>query len=293
METLLLTAEGRDIETAARLLREGKTVAIPTETVYGLAADALDPSAVAAIFEAKGRPQDNPLIVHIADRGQLAPLVTHIPPEALRLADLWWPGPLTMILPRADIVPAIVSAGLPTVAVRLPAHPAARAIIKAAGTPLAAPSANISGRPSPTSAAHVLADLGGKIAAVVDGGPCGIGVESTVISLIDKPRLLRPGGVTPEMLCEVLPDLIIDQAVKSPLTDETKAAPSPGMKYQHYSPNADVIIVRGKQQEYAEYISTHVGPGTAALCFEGETDRLNVPTVTYGRRGRPEEQVYC
>ena len=216
-ETLRLTDAPADLRRAAELLRAGELVAIPTETVYGLAADALNGRAVRKIFEAKGRPMDNPLIVHIADIKDWATLVTHIPEKARALAAAYWPGPLTMILPHAPCIPDEVSAGLATVAVRFPSHPVARDLIRLTGRPLAAPSANRSGIPSPTTAAHVLADMEGRIAAVVDGGPCAVGVESTVVDLSgETPRLLRPGGVTLEMLEAVAGPVDVDEAVTSP-----------------------------------------------------------------------------
>ena len=198
MQTKLLrpSEDATALEQAGALLRAGEVVGIPTETVYGLAANALDPMAVARIFEAKGRPQDNPLIVHIADLESVKDIATEFPPEAQALADAFWPGPLTIILPKQDRIPMVTSGGLNTVGIRFPSHPMAQAIIRAAGVPLAAPSANTSGRPSTTTAQHVMEDLNGKIAAVVDGGPCSVGVESTVVSLCgERPRLLRPGGI--------------------------------------------------------------------------------------------------
>ena len=213
-ETLRLTDAPADLRRAAELLRAGELVAIPTETVYGLAADALNGRAVRKIFEAKGRPMDNPLIVHIADISDWAALVTHIPEKARALAAAYWPGPLTMILPHAPCIPDEVSAGLATVAVRFPAHPVARDLIRLTGRPLAAPSANRSGKPSTTTAAHVLHDMDGRIEAILDGGPCEVGVESTIVDLTgERPRLLRPGGVTPEELRALLGELDIDRAV--------------------------------------------------------------------------------
>ena len=199
MNTLFLdpAVQPDAVERAAELLRAGEVVGIPTETVYGLGADALNGAAVRKIFAAKGRPSDNPLIVHIADFEQITPLVTRVPDEARALAEAYWPGPMTIILPKAACIPDEVSCGLDTVGIRLPSHPLARAIIRAAGTPVAAPSANTSGRPSTTTAAHVMEDMAGKIAAVVEGGACAVGVESTVISLAgEQPRLLRPGGIS-------------------------------------------------------------------------------------------------
>ena len=203
MKTIMLSPQNdkNAVNTAASLIKQGEVVGMPTETVYGLAANALNGKAVAKIFRAKGRPQDNPLIVHIADFDRIYELCPAVPPQAKALAKAFWPGPLTMIVPKGDCIPQEVSCGLDTVGIRLPAHPLARDLIRAAGVPLAAPSANTSGRPSTTTAEHVLRDMDGKIAAILDGGPCGVGVESTVITLaLDKPRLLRPGGITLEQL---------------------------------------------------------------------------------------------
>lgn len=197
MQTKLLcpSEDPTAIQQAGALLRSGEVVGIPTETVYGLAANALDVRAVARIFEAKGRPQDNPLIVHIANLDWVKDIAAEFPPQAQALANAYWPGPMTIILPKRDIIPMVTSGGLDTVGIRFPSHPIAQAIIREAGVPLAAPSANLSGRPSTTTAQHVLEDLNGKIAAVVDGGACSVGVESTVVSLCGEcPRLLRPGG---------------------------------------------------------------------------------------------------
>ena len=289
METLLLQPNNEGIDTAARLLQTGQLVAIPTETVYGLAADALDSDAVATIFAAKDRPMDNPLIVHIGDIKDWAPLVTHIPDTALRLADAYWPGPLTMILPAADCIPQEVTGGLTTVAVRFPSHPVAQAVILRSGCPLAAPSANRSGSPSPTNAARVIEDMQGRIPAVLDGGSCDFGVESTVLDLCHTPpRLLRPGGITPEMIEEVIGPIAIDPAVTHALEKGAVAA-SPGMKYKHYAPQAEVHIVKGTPAAYADYVNRHNAPDVFALCFE--EDRVNVPSVTYGRRDDPLTQA--
>lgn len=290
METLRLQPDDEGIEKAAALLREGKLVAIPTETVYGLAANALDGEAVSHIFTAKGRPQDNPLIVHIAAFEEWESLVREIPEVAVRLAEAYWPGPLTMILPHKPCIPKQVSAGLPTVAVRLPSHPIARRVIAAAGVPLAAPSANRSGIPSPTTAAHVLADMEGRIDAVLDGGPCEVGVESTVVDLSSvpscPPRLLRPGGITLPMLEKVAGHVEVDEAVTHALKKDAVAA-SPGMKYKHYAPKAQVVLVKGSPEAYAAFVNTQAEKnitGLMALCFDGEEKRLHVPAVTYGGR---------
>ncbi|MHB8171133.1 MAG: L-threonylcarbamoyladenylate synthase [Thermincolia bacterium] len=242
----------------AEIIRNNGLVAFPTETVYGLGANALSPQAVAGIFRAKGRPGDNPLIVHIAHWSMLEPLVTTIPPEARRLAELFWPGPLTLVLPCSPRVPSVVTAGLSTVAIRMPDHPVALALIKEAGVPIAAPSANTSGKPSPTTASHVLEDLQGKVPLVLDGGPVGVGVESTVLDLtVNPPMVLRPGGVTLEMLQEELGQVQLDPAMVGiplmadghetvvPKTPEDPVPKAPGMKYVHYSPEAEVVLVDG------------------------------------------------
>lgn len=276
---------------AAEILRQGGLCAIPTETVYGLAADAYNPDAVAAIFTAKGRPQDNPLIVHICDMEMLQPLVKEIPPAARKLAAAFWPGPLTMILPKTGAVPDIVSAGLPTVAVRMPADPAAREIIRLCGRPLAAPSANTSGLPSPTSAAAVAQDMDGKINAIVMGEDCAVGVESTVVTLVAAPpRLLRPGGVTAEMLRAVIGPLAIDRAVfASPAPGEKVA--SPGMKYKHYAPKARLTMVEGSAAQYIAFVNEQAPAGAFALCFAEDLPQLTVPAVVYGRRSDPASQA--
>ncbi len=289
MDTKLLQPNSEGIDTAARLLQDGQPVAIPTETVYGLAADALNGKAVAAIFAAKDRPTDNPLIVHIGDIKDWEPLVTHIPDTAKKLADTYWPGPLTMILPAADCIPKEVTGGLTTVAVRFPSHPVAQAVILHSGCPLAAPSANRSGSPSPTNAHRVMEDMQGRIPAILDGGSCDFGVESTVLDLCHAPpRLLRPGGITPEMIEEVVGPIEIDAAVTHDLEKGAIAA-SPGMKYKHYAPKAEVHIVKGTPDAYAEFVNRHKAPGVFALCFE--EDSPDVPSVTYGKREDPLTQA--
>ena len=266
MKTTLLTPETDEnaVKTAAELIRAGEVVGMPTETVYGLAANALNGEAVKKIFLAKGRPQDNPLIVHIADFDQIYDLCPAVPPQAKLLADAFWPGPLTMIVPKGDCIPDEVSCGLDTVGIRLPSHPMARALIRESGVPLAAPSANTSGRPSTTTAAHVMHDMDGKIAAVLDGGACGVGVESTVITLaLERPRLLRPGGITLEQLRSVLGE----RALYEKIGDDVKVS-APGMKYRHYAPKAPVTVVRGNPQDTAKYIAAHIGDSTGVLCFD-------------------------
>lgn len=294
METLFLNVNDPGaVETVGDILRRGGLAAIPTETVYGLAANALDGNAVAGIFAAKGRPADNPLIVHISDISQWDALVKEIPEKARRLAEAYWPGPLTIILPKADCIPDAVSPGLSTVSVRFPAHPAAQAVIRAAGCPLAAPSANLSGKPSPTTAQHVLEDMDGRIDAILDGGPCKVGVESTVITLATPvPRLLRPGGITLVQLEAVLGRVDVDPAVLHELEDGAEAA-SPGMKYKHYAPRADVIMLAGTSEQFVSYINAHADEGVVALCFDEETEKLHVPSLSCGSECDLEAQAHA
>jgi L-threonylcarbamoyladenylate synthase len=233
------------LQEAASLLQQGEVVAFPTETVYGLGADATSSEAVEKIFVAKGRPSDNPLIVHIATKEQLGLIVSAVPSIAETLMEHFWPGPLTLVLPKKEGISERVTAGLSTVAVRMPDHPIALALIKQANVPVAAPSANRSGRPSPTLAAHVYEDLNGKIAGIVDGGATGVGVESTVLDCTDTvPVILRPGGVTKEQLEAVIGEVFMDEALK----DQTQTPKSPGMKYTHYAPKAPLTIVEGTRE---------------------------------------------
>lgn len=292
MQTYIKPADQAAVQEAARLLLANEIVAIPTETVYGLAANALSDAAVPKIFAAKGRPQDNPLISHISSLDMLPMVVRQVTDDAYRLAKAFWPGPLTVILPRADALSDAVCAGLETASVRMPSHPVARAVIEAAGVPLAAPSANLSGSPSPTTASDVLADMNGRIPLVLDGGACGVGVESTVVSLAGKtPILLRPGYITREQIASVLGrDVALSDAVLRPLQAGQKAA-SPGMKYRHYAPKADVIIVKGDWEAYKHYVGQRAAPGVFALCFAGEETALPCPCVPYGRADSPEEQA--
>ena len=292
MQTLLLNGQKKeDIDKAAAILRGGGLVGMPTETVYGLAANALSVEAVRKIFIAKGRPQDNPLIVHISDIGQIHMLVKNFPDKAKRLAEKYWPGPLTMVLPKSEAVPDEVSAGMPTVAVRFPSHPVARALISAAGLPIAAPSANISGLPSTTTAEHVMRDMGGKIDAVLDGGPCRVGVESTIVTLASEPaRLLRPGGITLDGLRDVLGEVTVDNAVMKPLPKGAHPL-SPGMKYKHYSPKADVIIINASERDYIAFVNSKASPGVAALCYDEDVKKLTVPAVCYGSEEDYEMQA--
>ena len=256
------------IQQAAAILRHGGLLGIPTETVYGLGANALDETAVLHIFEAKGRPQDNPLILHVPDADWLELYCHDIPPVAYTLAERFWPGPLTMILPRRDIVPLRTTGGLETVGVRCPNHPMTLAIIREAGIPVAAPSGNTSGRPSPTTAQHMLEDMDGKINGIVDGGPCSVGVESTIIDLtVTPPRLLRPGGLPLEALEEVLGTVAVDKAVRQKLADGEQAK-APGMKYRHYAPKAPVTVITGTPGASAAYIAAHLTKHSGVICFD-------------------------
>ena len=242
------------IRQAAKIIRSGKLVAFPTETVYGIGANALDPSAVKRIFVAKGRPSDNPLIVHISDIADLGILVDHIPESSFDVIDKFWPGPLTIVFKKSKIVPKIVTGGLDTVAIRMPKNKIANMLIVEAGTPIAAPSANIAGRPSPTTAKHVIDDLSGRISMILDGGHTKIGIESTVIDLSrNTPMLLRPGGITLEQLQKVLGKVAIHPIIYG---KKTKSAHrSPGMKYRHYSPRAKIILIQGTKSKVNKKIS--------------------------------------
>ena len=266
METKRLSQQ--DIQTAADLLRAGGLVGIPTETVYGLGANGLDPAAVGRIFQAKGRPQDNPLILHIPGADWLERYCRDIPAAAYELARRFWPGPLTMVLRRRAGGPGQGTAGLDTVGMRCPAHPLCRAVIQAADVPVAAPSGNTSGRPSPTTAAHMLEDMDGRIDAILDGGPCSVGVESTIVDLTcTPPRLLRPGGITLEQLRAALGEVAVDPAVTR-LMGAGERPRAPGMKYRHYAPKAPVTVVTGEPERSAAYIAAHAGPGDGVICFE-------------------------
>lgn len=261
MHTIIQKIEGEDMavaQTAAEIWRAGGLVAFPTETVYGLGGNGLDAGASEKIYAAKARPSDNPLILHIARREQLKELVTEINPWAQALMDAFWPGPLTMIFPKSDKVPYETTGGLDTVAVRMPSHPAARFLLETAGLPIAAPSANRSGRPSPTSASHVIEDMDGRIDMIIDGGDVGIGVESTIIDLTGScPVLLRPGFITVEMMEEVLGPVDTDQAVYRQVSADVRPK-APGMKYRHYAPKAGMSLVEGNPCAVADYINRQI-----------------------------------
>ena len=271
MNTLFLSSE--DAQTpviAANIIKNGGLVAIPTETVYGLGANGLSEEAVIKIFEAKGRPQDNPLLLHIAGAEQIEQFAHHLPQAAYDLAEKIWPGPLTINLPARDLIPKRTTGGLDTVGLRCPDCDITREIIRMSGVPIAAPSANISGKPSTTTAEHVRHDHDGRIDAIVDGGACRVGVESTIVDLTERrPRLLRPGGIGPEQLMEVLGDLVVDKAVTAQI-DKDEVVKAPGMKYKHYAPQSEVVIVGGSREKAARYIRAHFEEGDRVLCFEEE-----------------------
>ena len=283
METVLLSDSDTELEKAAEFIKNGDIVGIPTETVYGLGADASNEDAVRRVFEAKGRPADNPLIVHLADFSQAGDFTTYIPTLAYKLAERFCPGPLTIVLPKNDRIPMITSGGLDTVGIRVPSHRVMHRIIELSGRPIAAPSANTSGYPSPTSAEHVMRDMNGKIAAVVDGGSSEFGVESTVITIEGESsvRILRPGCITKEMLSELCDEVIIDRAILHELEAGQKAA-SPGMKYKHYSPKADIIMVEGSLEAFAAYVGENDGEGVYSLIFDTDADSFPYRYMTYG-----------
>lgn len=287
MITEILSTTQKDIDLAGQIIKDGGLVAFPTETVYGLGANALNDDAVKNIYIAKGRPSDNPLIVHIAEKEDIAPLVQEVTPKAKAIIDAFFPAPLTIILKKSELVGDTVSGGLNTVAVRMPQNEIARRLIKASGCPVAAPSANTSGLPSPTKAKYVIDDMNGKIDAIIDGGDCEFGVESTVITLAtEKPTILRPGAITKEMLEEVIGEVEIASAVLEGMKNDETAA-SPGMKYKHYSPNARVVIVNASKEKYEKFVNAQ--EGAFALCFDD--DNITIPKITYGKENDDSSQA--
>lgn len=271
-----------DTEEAAVLLRTGRLVAFPTETVYGLGANALDETAARRIYAAKGRPSDNPLIVHIAEMSALYDLAEEVPEEAVKLGKKFWPGPLTMILKKSSLVPFGTTGGLQTVAIRLPADPIARELIRRAGVYVAAPSANASGRPSTTTAQHVYEDLNGRIDMIIDGGPVSIGLESTIVDLTgDTPMILRPGYITKKQLETVLGTVVYDRAVIAKQMQENIVAKAPGMKYRHYAPKGEMVIYEGPQEAVVAAINAEIEKRLAQGAVVGvlatdETEQLYV-----------------
>ena len=292
METLILSENETD--KAAKIIKEGGIVGIPTETVYGLAADAFNPLAIKKIFLAKGRPSDNPLIVHISKIEDVFKVVSEFNEKAEILAKNFWPGPLTMILPKNKQIPSVVTAGADSVAVRFPSHAVARKIIELSGVPLVAPSANLSGKPSTTRFSHVLEDLNGKVDALVNGGDCKFGLESTVISLLeDVPVILRPGAITPEQIEKVIGNVRIDDSIFHKI-EKDKPVLSPGMKYKHYSPDAEVIILKGEKEDYANFVNkiSDEKEGTLALCFDEDISLLSAPYISYGSKSDSLSQAH-
>ena len=279
--TQVLDPTPEALRQAASLIQKGEVVAFPTETVYGLGADARKPEAIKKIFAAKGRPQDNPLIVHIAELSDIENVIDGpMPQHALKLAKAFWPGPLTMILPKGKDISLQCTAGLDSVGVRLPANETARALIKLSGAPIAAPSANTSGKPSPTLARHVLDDMNGRIPLILDGGACRVGGESTGIDARTQPvRILRPGGVTPQMICEVLGEVEVDGSVLRPL-NPGEVVRSPGMKYRHYAPEGKLTIVKGKPESVAQKICQMYDKAKGPRCILAKEEHL----ALYGKR---------
>ncbi len=281
-ETKLLSSDIADVEYAAELIKNGEVVGMPTETVYGLAADAENEDAVRKIFAAKGRPADNPLIVHLASVNDMEKYVCNVPELAYKIAEKFCPGPITMILPKRDNIPYTTSGGLETVGIRIPFHKTARQLIELSGKAIAAPSANLSGSPSPTTARHVMDDMNGRIPAIIDGGACGVGVESTVISFENNGiRLLRPGYVSAEELGLFNVPVFTDKGIVEPVAEGERVL-SPGMKYKHYSPKANVTIVCGDYDSFCKYVEEHTGNGVCAMIFDSDNPCENVINMTYG-----------
>lgn len=293
MDTVLLKDTTEDIKKAADIIISGGVVVMPTETVYGLASNALDENAVKKIYVAKGRPSDNPLIVHISEIDDIKRfnLVEEIPESAEKLMEKFWPGPLTIIMKKSDIVPSIVSGGLDTVAIRLPSNKTARELIKLSDRPLAAPSANLSGSPSPTTFSHVLSDMNNRVDAIIDGGNSNVGVESTVITLATStPRLLRPGYITLSDIEEVIGKIDVDKAVLNQIEKDEKVS-SPGMKYKHYSPKAKVVLVRGNSEKFIDFVNSKNDNMTVCICYTEESEKINIDKVIIGKETDLKEQA--
>lgn len=293
METKLLKATESSINLACELLKKGEIVAIPTETVYGLAGNAANANAIKKIFEAKGRPADNPLIVHIGNLNMLNGIVREFSTDAQKLANAFWPGPLTIIMPKGENVCKETSAGLDSVGVRMPANEIARKIINISGIAFSAPSANISGKPSPTTADDVFADMNGKIPLIIDGGECEAGIESTVISVLNStPVILRPGIVTKEQIENVLhKEVLLAKEVTKGVQKDSLVL-SPGMKYKHYSPNAKVTILKGSLNKFIKFVQKNKNPETFVMCFDGEEKLMPVSAISYGKKEDPNSQAH-
>lgn len=292
-DTKILSTSDENILIAANLINKGEVIAMPTETVYGLAADATNPDAIRRIFKIKGRPQDNPLIVHISDFSMMERLTVNVPQIAYKLAEKFWPGPLTIVLPKSNLVPHEISAGLDTVAIRMPSHDAALKLIEESGVPIAAPSANKSGSPSPTTANHVFDDLNGQIPIILDGGSCKIGLESTVVKFENEEVIiLRPGIVTVEGIKGYGFTVRLASGVFEP-PDNDAPIESPGMKYKHYSPKARVILVDSDIDEFTKYVESNFSDGDFCLIFDSDSDTMRLPHLTYGGDSREQaEQLF-
>lgn len=293
MKTKVLKPNKESIELACKLLRSGEVVGIPTETVYGLAGDSCRSDSIKKIFEAKGRPADNPLIVHIANMNMLEGVVAVVTEDAGKLAEAFWPGPLTMVMPKGDKICAETCAGLDSVGVRMPSNEIAREIIKKSGVMFSAPSANLSGRPSPTTAQDVFEDMNGRIPLIIDGGECAGGVESTVISMLgETPIILRPGIITKEDIENVLhKEVLIAKGVTEGV-GESDMVLSPGMKYKHYSPKAEVILIRGSLNNFVNYVNQYVDDGVFVMCFDGEEGNFACRTISYGAENDGRAQAH-
>lgn len=293
METKILKPTNEAIDLACKLLKSGEVVGVPTETVYGLAGDSRNSEAIKKIFAAKGRPADNPLIVHIASLDMLDGIVREVPNDAKILTKHFWPGPLTIIMPKGDKICNETCAGLDSVGVRMPSHAIAREIISKSGVPFSAPSANLSGKPSPTTAEDVFEDMNGRIPLIIDGGECQAGVESTVISVLDDtPIILRPGVITKEMLENVLnKPVLVAKAVTDGVKKDEKVL-SPGMKYKHYAPKAEVTILKGNIDKFVKFVSENKNNKTYVLCFDGEENLFDVPAISYGNEKDATSQAH-
>ncbi len=291
METKLLKPSEEALELASELIKNGEVVGVPTETVYGLAGDSANGEAIKKIFQAKGRPMDNPLICHIASFDMLSAVAKDLSSDAIKLAHAFWPGPLTIVVKRGDGVCLESTAGLDSVGIRMPSNEVARKIIEKAGRPFSAPSANISGKPSPTNARDVFVDMKGKIPLIIDGGECDAGVESSVVSMLgDVPILLRPGVVTKEQIEGVLGKKIdVAKGVLEQVGKEEKVL-SPGMKYRHYAPNAKVVIVKSDFDKFKKYVEKNAGDGVWALLFDGE--KVDLPSLFYGKFDDDKAQAH-
>lgn len=293
METKLLIANEESINLACKLLKQGEIVAVPTETVYGLAGDSRNPAAIKKIFAAKGRPADNPLIVHIGNIDMLDGIVSEFSKTAQKLAEKFWPGPLTIVMPKGDKICDETSAGLSSVGVRMPSNEIAREIINRSKVPFSAPSANLSGKPSPTTATAVFDDMNGKIPLIIDGGICDAGVESTVISVLEEiPIILRPGIITKEEIEAVLNTPV---KVAKEVTEGVKDGSivrSPGMKYKHYAPNATVTIVSGSLESFVDFVSKNQSENTIVMCFDGEEQLMPVQAISYGKKDDAKSQAH-